>query len=288
MTLILFSPQLSLGWGVKGHQIVALIAQERLSPKAKEKIAAILGPGVGLGDIAVCADEIKRVPADCAGAFELPAMPESSPWHYVNVLVHESPREIYLKLQSSYYCNQGGSKNCVVDQIGEDLKVLKSRRAALIENQIALMFLVHFVGDIHQPLHSAAELAADADNDKGGLKKTVWLGRKTNLHAAWDSLVLAREELQGVDPESLAEELAGQITDEDAASWVNGDIALQSAYESTLLARNIIYPRYHRDAADGGRVVLGRDYQDEMSPIIRLRLKQAGARLAHLIEKALD
>ena len=166
--------------------------------------------------------------------------------------------------------------------------MLADRAADRSQKQLALMFLVHLVGDQHQPLH-----AAD-DGDRGGNQKQVHLhegSRETrkNLHSLWDDMVMAEGwmEQSKLDPTRLASDLTDTVlrgaSPTDVSGWTSGDFVTKATLESYEIAKTRIYPRYSQDM---GRVQ-AQQYQAEMQPIARMRLAQAGVRLAALIESAL-
>src|SRR5882672_5025159 len=168
----LLLPSLVLGWGGDGHQIVCLIAEARLAPAAKAAIHELLGDDVSISDAEVAnwADQIRRERRSTA------------PWHYVNIPI----------AATTFDPNRDGKNgNNVIAKIAEFERVLSDKNAAKADRAEALKFLVHFVGDLHQPLH-----CADRDGDKGGNARLVFFGdrqKAVNLHQVWDSLILLRQ-----------------------------------------------------------------------------------------------
>src|SRR5258708_6831296 len=134
-------PHAAFAWSANGHRTVARIAQDRLTPAALQGVNAILGGAITLEDLAPCADDIRRGQGfNCAGLI-LNAEPQSQPWHFVDIPISDSPSG------TSPYCPGGA---CVVGQIKADVKTLQDPSAAKADKQIALLFLVHFVGAEHQ------------------------------------------------------------------------------------------------------------------------------------------
>jgi hypothetical protein len=273
----------SWAWGPVGHKAVAMIAQSRLSPQALKAIAAILGPGVSLHQIASCADDFAYSSnANCAGLFTVPGDPAASkPWHFIDIPVTAKVDATSMMT----YCPQDA---CSVAQIHKDVAVLQNPSAALNDKQVALMFLVHFVGDSHQPLHSETGVPDDRGGNLKLMNKIIYQGKPVNLHAIWDD---AMEDPAKVDyqlpqatltaqAQSLVSSLDGLPVD---PSWTTGDLAAEAALEGQGIAQSTIYPAYN---ASQGNDLLA-DYQSEMQPIAYRRIKMAGVRLAFLLEQAL-
>jgi nuclease S1 len=149
-------------WGRIGHHVIAITAEDHLTPQARAAVAALLGPGVRLADVATWADEQREVPG-------------SAPWHSVNVPISESrydPR----------YCSPRG---CVVSKIEDFKRVLLDRAAGKPEKAQALKFLIHLIGDLHQPLH-----VGDNNTRGGNLIQVRFLNKGSNLHRVWDYQIM--------------------------------------------------------------------------------------------------
>jgi hypothetical protein len=144
-------------------------------------------------------------------------------------------------------------------------------RAAKAE---ALEFVIHFIGDMHQPLH-------DEDNgDKGGNDRHVILdSHPDNLHWVWDTGLLERIDR---NPQALAAELGRRITDQDRASWVRGSIE-DRVMEGHTLAQTVAY----RDLGTENPAVISPEYERQADLVIEIQLEKAGVRLADLLNHAL-
>ena len=131
------------------------------SPAAAARVAEILGPGADMPSIASWADQVRN------------SRKETGPWHYIDVPVNKP--HVDLKRD----CPDG---NCVIPKIDQFERTVADARATPLQRREALMYLIHLVGDMHQPLHCS-------DNaDKGGNDiKLAFLGRPTNLHSLWDT-----------------------------------------------------------------------------------------------------
>ncbi len=264
--LLLASPAFS--WGPLGHRAVAKIAEERVSSQTKAQLNSLLGVADGLERVASCADEIlhSRGSVRCGGLVSLPADGGgvTKDWHYMNIPVGEAvtAREI------PRFCPNGN--DCVWAQVHEQVDALREASTPQ-KKKVALMYLVHFVGDLHQPLHVAD------DGDRGGTQSSITLGDvHKSLHQLWDGIILFDDDL---DP--LMSRLNADIARADTASWLEGDLATAAVLEGHAFARETLYPDYR---ATNGR--LAADYQKRMQPVAFDRLERAGVRLAALLDSA--
>jgi hypothetical protein len=238
------------GWGPEGHSLVARIADAQLTPAARARVAEILGPGTTMASISSWADQVRRERSNTAS------------WHYIDIPI-DKPR-----LDMARDCQQGG---CVVAQILADRDVLRDPSATAVQRREALMFLIHFVGDMHQPLHSS-------DNkDKGGNSvRVVLFDRPGNLHSAWDSGLLNRmpkeEELYLVLLQE-AEKHRKKFSKGSVADW---------AEQSHKVAQKVVYGKLPPEPA-GTAEPLGAEYEGFADPVIRLQIERAGDRLAKLL-----
>jgi len=241
----LASPLPAHAFGSEGHHLVATIAEQQLSGRARSEIARLLAlePGATLVSISTWADDTRT--------------PSTGAWHYVNL-----PRDADCHYDAARDCPDG---QCVVAAIERQGKVLAST-ASDAERLKALKYLVHFVADVHQPLH-----AGYAD-DRGGNKYQVQaLGRGTNLHALWDTGLI--EQWPGGQSALLAELKADRAFASDAS------MPPQWAEESCrVVASAGFYPSGHK---------IGADYARQMTPVLKERLAAAGRRLATLLNNSL-
>ena len=159
----------ALAWGPNGHRIVGEIAENHLTDAARKGIAELVGRA-SLAQISTWADEIKSDPA----------WRHASPWHYINV----PPGQTLDKARRS-------PRGDVVEAIKRFEGVLRDRGAGRKERVDALRFLVHLVGDVHQPLH------AGYGSDRGGNDIRVrWFGESTDLHTVWDEHLVEHQRLE--------------------------------------------------------------------------------------------
>lgn len=237
-------PRGASAWGQQGHHLVAGLAQSQLTPKARLEVARLLAlePGATLMSISTWADE-HRSPATAA-------------WHYVNF-----PRSS-CAYDAARDCPGG---QCVVGAIERQFDILKS--ATHDESRLlALKYLAHLVGDVHQPLH------AGFGDDRGGNSYQLQaFGRGTNLHALWDTGLLSH---RGDDlPAALAR--LSRMPLDDA---VRRSAAASAAEESCrIVSAPDFYP---------GRAITD-EYIARYMPVMDRQLVLAGARLAELLNRAL-
>ena len=246
--LLTFAP--SFAWFDKGHRIVALIAQANLTAEARKGIEAILPSGMTLADAAVWPDHEGR------------SIRDFDPLHYVNI------PENAIGYDQERDCPE---RDCMIEALKWFLKVVADKDAPIIVRRLALYYVAHLVGDVHQPLH--ASRAAD----RGGIDISVsYRSETTNLHYFWDTNLVDLE--TGTD-EEVARQLTKNLTAEERLKWQAGD-PTQWTNESLALVRSHAYNI-------GPTGELSDDYVEKARPIVRIRLVQAGLRLAWLLNTAL-
>jgi hypothetical protein len=246
----------AFGWGPEGHSLVARLAAARLTPQAAARIAEILGPGVSLASVSSWADQVR------------PSRPETGPWHYIDIPINKD----HLDMQRD--CPQGA---CVIAKIADFEKVLSAPAATPVQRKEALMFIVHFVGDMHQPLHCS-------DNkDKGGNGvKLEFVGKPTNLHSMWDSQLLGR---LGTEDEMFAK-LDADLTPGRFRKWSKGTLE-DWADQIHRIGQKTTYGKLPKGYA-AEKTAIGPRYEQSASPMIRLELERAGARLAAVLNQTLQ
>jgi hypothetical protein len=169
-------------------------------------------------------------------------------------------------------------EDCVVAQVGKDVRILADHQLAKPVRAEALRFLIHFVGDLHQPLHCAD------NHDRGGNDVRVVIGgEETNLHAVWDSDVVAA---LSQNPDRVASLLEAQITDDQVKAWSRGSPA-DWANESFGIAKQDIYSALAGEGATTAPIILPRDYAAGERSVAAAQLEKAGVRLAALLNHAL-
>jgi nuclease S1 len=233
-------------WGRKGHEIVAAIAETQLTDAVRKCIKELLPQGTTLADASKWPDEVGRKIVDM------------NPYHFVNF-----PRD------ANEYNHQRDCKlrNCIIESIAWYTQVLQSPNAPRNEKRTALRFIAHLVGDIHQPLH------AGFAEDRGGNSVEVrFKGRKENLHSLWDTALV---ELEPGTPAEIAARIQAVVDKDELQQWQQGTPA-DRALESLAVVRTRVY----RLPASGE---INASYIESARAVIRIRLAQAGARLAWLL-----
>jgi hypothetical protein len=273
----------ALAWGPEGHAIVAEIAEARLTPAAAQAVAQLLSQ-----------DDVQHLDQIASWADSIRAQhPETGPWHFV---------DIPLSAQGYNAARDCPGGNCVVEQIQRWGAVLGDATVAPAERLIALKYVVHFVGDIHQPLHCETNFASrpPPNGDRGGNDvHLTYFGSSTNLHAVWDVGIIEQALHIQLGPNyapnlaATRAEAAGlvhSITAADATAWAQAGLAahlaaaaVQWANESHALAR----PAYLLLPADPMPDRWEETYQSKEWPIVQEQLSRAGVRLAELLNEEL-
>ncbi len=235
--MLAFLPAQLPAWSVKGHAVIADIASSRLTPATRKNLNLLLGKN-SLASIANWADAIRT------------DQPETFGWHFVdiprNATGFSEERDCY-RPQDKGPTSQTDHHNCVVDRIEMFRQVLGDGNASERDRLIALMFLVHFVGDLHQPLHAIEDARGGNDIKVRVFGADQCGSYPCSLHGAWDySLVehtgYSEEEyvrhLQGlIRKEHLEQKAGGSPADwaneshsEAIEIWVNNGASIDEAY----------------------------------------------------------
>ncbi len=211
LTCLLLSTSSALAWGKTGHRITGAIAERHLSGYARAQIALILGDET-LAEASIWADVMRSNPSQF---WQVTA----NPWHYVTVPPGKSYEEVGAPPQGD-----------AVTALDRFTKILQDPDASLDNKQLSLRFLIHIIGDLHQPLH------AGNGKDRGGNDFGVsYAGQRTNLHWVWDEGLISSEKLAFSEWVDLLEP---RITPEQVVSWWDSNpqswIAESSALRDTI------------------------------------------------------
>lgn len=291
-------------WGCRGHETIATLAERHLTPEARQALLALLTANPidpqlkrycgqrGLDpfiDASTWADDERAVEAATA------------PWHFIDIPLSATNPALIKS-----FCGSGG---CVIQAISEQLAILSDKTAPGAKRAAALRYIIHFVGDLHQPLHDVSNA------DRGGNCVPVQYFRRKpraknnnytpNLHQLWDTAILERD-MEGADAAEFADELETQFAG-SFSSWQQGGMQIEAwAWEGHQLARDTVYgalgttiPKEPEvtvnSCADDNNIgqrllqqhiVVGAAYQDQAAAVIEQRLAQAGIRLAMLLNAA--
>ena len=293
-------------WGCKGHQAVALIAETHLTPHARDMALSILNAvpidptlprycgATGLdpfADASTWPDDIRR------------SRPDTPPWHFIDI-----PRGA-PKSDLEKYCPP--QEGCVTSALAEQVRVLRDPNSSAQAKADALRFIIHFVGDIHQPLH------AITNNDMGGnCVPVTYFGIAPvennpgsgsfhpNLHSIWDTDIV-----EHLSPGETSSQLASALDkkfDAKISDWMKQPADFEAwAWESHELAEKVTYGKLPHplpietprpmsacvdptDPTSHDRLLkidenLSDDYQNAAAPVVEEQLAKAGALLAAVL-----
>jgi len=239
-------------WGRTGHQAIAVLAAERLSPGARVRLQDLLG-GDAVGDAATWADSIR------------PTRPATGPLHYVNIPIW-APR-----YEPQRYCPDG---RCVLGAIAHYRAVLADPGLPALERTEALKFLIHFVSDLHQPLH-----VADRGDRGGNDVRVSFRGRGSNLHSLWDTGLVEDIAPDGPALAGLLRSRLAALPADSVAAWSEGTPE-DWAMGLQRISREVVYRLPPEGEIDAAYVAVTR-------PIVERQLVQAVVRLAAVLEAVL-
>lgn len=299
LLLACLGARMLFGWGCEGHQIVALIAEANLTPRAAEQVKQILTQNpVDAGTIRFCLDNHDDLMADASTwADDARRTDGGAKWHYIDI-----PRQANGG-DPNQWCQvvgpqveKGDRTGCVLTAIAYFRDEAANAQTPPVERAKALRYLIHFVGDLHQPLH-----AADNHDNGGNCAPMALPGAVTisNLHSIWDT-GLIEEHLKDLHESSA--QYAASLNKRFAAKrteWATSDVNAW-AWESHALANSVVYgalePPIPLEPATGRtdcsaeslkiyglKIHPGPEYIAKASPIIDEQLARAGFRLAALV-----
>lgn len=267
----------ALAWGYEGHEIVAAIAQGYLTPPVHARVDQLLAADQ---DTLTAHDMMNE--STWADRYRTDHK-ETSEWHYVDIELDQPDLKAacFGFPASDSPASRGPAQDCIVDKISQFIAELANPATTSAERLLALKFLLHFVGDLHQPLH-----AAD-NHDRGGNCVLLNLGgpRQVNLHSYWDTVVVQN---LGEDPQTVAAALARRITPDNKAAWEKGD-PQSWASEGFEIARTAVYTLGSKPGCtpDPSTVNLPSGYDQAARETAAIQLEKAGVRLAAVLNRAL-
>ncbi|GGD88643.1 S1/P1 nuclease [Planktosalinus lacus] len=233
-------------WGQTGHRVVGEVASNHLTKKAKKEIDQLLN-GLSLAVVSTYADEIKS-----DRKFN-----EYRPWHYVNIPFDKNYSDINPKEEGD-----------IIQAIEKCIAVLKDDTASRDNKAFHLKLLVHFMGDLHQPMHLGLE------EDKGGNDFQVrWFNEGTNLHRVWDSNMIDSYQM-------TYSELAGNLPPLSKKQVL--DIQKGHLLDWVLEERELTKKIYQ--SAEVGEK-LGYRYMYDHFKTVKIQLQKGGLRLAKILNE---
>ena len=253
-TAMALTPSPALAWGKNGHRIVAAIADAQLSGLARAHVKELLGEAESLDEAANWPDEMKSAPTPFW-------QKTASPWHYVTL--------------NGVVYDHAPSEGDALEALDRFSATLRDPNASREEKQLALRFIVHLVGDLHQPLHVGKCC------DRGGNEvKVKWFGRDLNLHSIWDTTLLEEQQLSFTE---YSARLQRHIGNDDVIAW--WDINPRDWISESAQIRETIYPATPPKGAKGKKgepevPELSYAYIYKFTPVMEDRLSRAGVRLA--------
>jgi len=272
---LLLLPSPASAWWEYGHETTAEVAMKLVQPRTRQSILWLLKqqktletptcPARTIEQASVWPDCIKTLGDRFSYAYA---------WHFQDV-------EICKSFDLKEPCAGG---NCVSAQIARAQRMIADRQLPARDRLMALAFIVHFVGDLHQPLHGS-----EHDGDQGGNKVKASYGAipHSNLHSIWDGLLADRAIstppsgadgiLSQIAPAARAELAKGTLQDWSRESW---ELAKTKVYGS-LIADPCAKPAPAKVAMDEAKI-------QELIPALRLQIAKGGIRLARLLDEALD
>jgi hypothetical protein len=287
-------------WGDEGHEVIGLIADHYLQPRVRARVLELLrhdDTGLVERDMAheaTWADKFRDSDRDTSKRRYL----STRDWHFVDLEIDglDVTRACHGRppLPAGVPASVGPAEDCIIDKIDQFYAELENPQTAEAERCAALQFLLHLVGDLHQPLH------ASDDHDQGGNRKLATgpnIGTH-NLHHDWDTEFVAR--LGASDTDIARAALAG-ITEADRARWSSGtplDWALETYAVSKKYAYGPLSPASGGavppgaaspgGASPGSQYQLSQGYVDDATAVTAEQLSKAGVRLAFLLNRALE
>lgn len=268
---MMFFSMNAFAWGPTGHRVVGQVAERFMDPAATVKAMKILG-GQTLSRVSNWSDEIKSEPQTYQHTYN---------WHYTDWKDEDHDHD------------ETNSSGKLLTSIKEQTAVLKDPKATDEQKSFALKFIVHLIGDLHQPLHVGNGL------DQGGNKcRVIFQKKEYNLHALWDEGLI---DFTNLSYSELAAYVGQGRTRDQIVAWKAGDVVSWAA-ESKML-RNTIYPadvtpsdapmtvkQYCRSdivVTQENMPKLSYEYSYKFVPLVEQRLFQAGLRLAMVLNEAL-
>jgi hypothetical protein len=238
-------------WGVLGHRIVGEIAEQHLSANAKKAVKGILG-NESMAMVASWADFIR---SDVSYKY-------LNNWHYVNLPEGLSKNDLSTFLEKSTNPN-------IYNKTNEMIAVLKKSNSTADEKKFALKILIHLIGDMHQPMHTARKI------DLGGNKiQLTWFGQRSNLHRVWDEQLIDFQQLSYTEYVAAINLASAQ----QIAAWQKTNLK-DCIYESYQICNHI----YASGMKANDR--LSYNYNFDWAETLNSQLLKGGVRLAGVLNK---
>jgi hypothetical protein len=282
--ILLCGSNSAFSWGDEGHKAIALLAQQCLPTEANNKISAMLDADTDSLTAHDTASEATWADKYRDSNNRKDHYEQTKNWHFTDIEIDAPDLNAACfgrpPLPSGTAASMGPARACAVDKVEQFEKELSAPNTDPAERLLALKFILHFIGDIHQPLHSSD------NHDSGGNDIKVEVDgffhqSRDELHGFWDT-----QFVEGIasSPASLVAELSSQITPADAAAWANGSPD-NWAMETFSVAKADTYGNPPLDKMHTQH--LSATYVDIAELDVRLQLGKAGVRLATVLARDL-
>ena len=274
LAALLLAPAPALAWWEYGHGTTGRIALMSVKPQTRAAVERLLAQSEQL-DTPTCpvrTIEEASVWADCIKSLK-DRFSYAYSWHYQNV-------NVCKPFDQESACKDG---NCVSAQIERNARLLADRSLPVRERVQALAFLVHFVGDLHQPMHAGDR--GDLGGNKFGADYGLISGR-TNLHSIWDGYL---QERAISTPEGEARGILGELSPQERSAMAQGSVT-DWAKESWEISRDFAYGPLLADPCaptPEKRPVVDEQLTQRLIPTVRRQIARGGLRLARLLDEAL-
>lgn len=276
--------QSAFAWGDEGHEIVALVAQHYLTDATRARAFALIAADPTdltphtFANEATWADKFRDSDRNTTKVH----YNQTHQWHFVDIEIDQPDQDAacfnHPPLTSGQPASLGPENDCVVDKIEQFVAELKAPGTSDAERIEALQFIMHFVGDLHQPLH------ASDDHDQGGNAKKISAKslKSGKLHGYWDTQLV---EALGTTPQTVATSLIAQVNPAQLQQWSAGG-PRDWAQETFQVGQQQAYGKLPKPNANGV-YVLSAGYTKAGSQAAATQLTKAGVRLAYLLNDAL-
>lgn len=296
----------AFGWGCQGHQVIALIARTHLTPAASAAVDQLLrdnpiDPALSrfcrVHPVDLLADSVTWADDERTAI-------KNDGWHYIDIPLAVTQGDAMEWCPPIGPGPDGkGETGCILNALAMELDILRDKNKAGPARAEALRYVIHFLGDLTQPLHT------EDNHDQGGncATITVFSAKTSSLHSQWDTGLLAEE----VDRKKLTdEELRAAIDHEFSdkwSAWSQAPVDLQAwAWEGHKLAVSVAYgnlkpqlplaPRNaghaekeacdaERDSTAAMHIAVGQEYRDAALPVIHQQMAKAAYRIAGILNQ---
>lgn len=249
LIMTLFSSVSAFGWGGLGHEATAIIATDHLSSTAKAKINSML----------ISSDTFLK-------AVNWPdSVRTQSQWH------HTKPFHFTQVADNSTYFAHLGADGDAVRALVKAEDILRSDRSTKVQKRYAFKFLIHVLGDIHQPLHTGRP------EDLGGnMISLLWFGKKDNLHSVWDTGMIHAKMGLTANAQDYVNQMA-KPTAEEIRQWEKGSFL--EWHDEAFALRSFPYASV---------VMSNEDVMKQYSPVVEKQIQKAGFRIAHVLNNIFE